>query len=229
MMFSELSKVMDHAIHDNRYIDSLKENIASKQTKSNQKRTDSALINLFKFDEDYVPFKCFKHFWQIVDENELPTITLLYAVCHDYLLKESANVILETPVGEKVSKPRLEANIELYHPQKFTKNTISSATRNLISSWKQAGYISYNKLGIRIQQNHSYQIVAFAFLMAYVNGDRGDFILKSKWVKILALSELQIRELAAEAAKRDLLQYQFAGNVSVISFNNLFERLNIDA
>ena len=64
--------------------------------------------------------------------------------------------------------------------------------------------------------------------MAYFNGDKGDFILSSRWVQALAISESKVRELASEAAKRDLLQYQYAGSVTTVSFNNLFKILNID-
>ncbi len=229
LMFAELSKVMDHAIHDNRYINLLKENIASKKTKSNQKRTTSALVSLYRFDEGFPPFFCFKHFWQIADEIDRPIISLLFAIGNDYLLSESISVIVSTAVGEKVSKLRLEENIEAHHPRKFTNNTRSSAARNITSSWKQAGYITGKVKNIRTQPNHCYHSVAFAFLMAYFNGDKGDFILSSKWAQALAINESQVRELATEAAKRDLLQYQYAGSVTTISFNNLFKKLNIDA
>ncbi len=228
IMFEELSRVINSTIDDNKYIDSLNDNIAGKQTKTNQKRTNSALLSLYKLDINYTPFLCFKYFWQMADEKELPIITLLYAICNDYLLNESTDVILSTPIGEKVEKLKLEENIELFNPNKYTPKTKGSSTRNLISSWKQAGYISNDKLCTRKEQNHTYRTVAFAFLMAYLSGERGDFILSSKWVKTLALNDSRIREFASEASKRDLLKYQYAGNVSVISFDNLFKRLNIN-
>ena len=228
IMFRELSKVMDHALQDNRYIDSLKENIANKLTKTNQKRTDSALISLYKFDESHLPFVCFKYFWQVVEEYDKSIITMLYAISNDYLFSESIEVIGSTSIGDKVSKQRLEENIETFNPNQFTKNTVSSAARNLISSWKQVGYISNNNLAARINCTHSFNTVAFAFLMAYLSGERGEFILSSKWVRILSMSEAQIRQLAAEAAIRDIMEYKFAGSVSVISFNNLFNKLKIN-
>jgi hypothetical protein len=47
-------------------------------------------------------------------------------------------------------------------------------------------------------------------------------------VKALSLDERTVRSLAIEAGKRDLLQYQFAGNVTSITFKNLLNKLNID-
>ena len=71
-------------------------------------------------------------------------------------------------------------------------------------------------------------MVAFAFFMSYLDGDRGDFILASKWVKALFLNENKVRELAIEASKRDLFQYQYGGNVTSISFSNLITKLEIN-
>jgi hypothetical protein len=64
--------------------------------------------------------------------------------------------------------------------------------------------------------------------MAYLAELRGDFILTSEWVKALSLSDTIVRELAIEAAKRDLMQYQYAGSVTAISFNNLIKKLEIN-
>jgi len=61
-----------------------------------------------------------------------------------------------------------------------------------------------------------------------LNGLRGDFILKSDFVKALSLDERTLRSLATEAGKRDLLQYQYAGNVTSITFKNLLNILNIN-
>ena len=100
--------------------------------------------------------------------------------------------------------------------------------QNLASSWKQAGFITGKVKNIRTQPEINYLVLAFAFLLAYLNGIRGDFILKSDYVKALSLAERMSRSLATEAGKRDLLQYQFAGNVTSITFNNLLQKLNID-
>ena len=228
MMFKELSKVMDHAIIDDRYIDSLNQNIANKKTKSNQGYTNGKLKKLYVFNMQYLPFKLFKYFWQICEAKDKPVATLLYALGEDNLLGESYPVIVSTKPGDKVTIEKLEENIEALHPGLYTENTRKSAAQNVASSWKQAGFITGKVKNIRTQPHIGYHAVAFAFLMAYCNGDRGDFIMTSKWSKALCLGDSQLRELAVEAAKRDLLQYQYAGSVTAISFNNLFNKLGID-
>jgi len=228
MMFAELSKEMDHAIHDDMYLDSLNQNIANKKTKTNQDKTTGYLKQLYGFGVEYYPFTVFKYFWQIASEIEKPVLTILYAVGEDFLLSESCPVIASTKLGEKVTVEKLEENIESHHSDRYSENTRKSLAQNIASSWKQAGFITGKVKNIRTQPAISHNVLAFAFLLAYLNGERGDFILTSKWTKALCLGESQIRELAVEAAKRDLLQYQYAGNVTAISFNNLFTKLGID-
>lgn len=227
LMFAELARVMDHAAQDDSYLESLKENVTNKRTKTNQEKTLRYLTQLYGFDKMDPVFQCFKYFWQQSAVTDKPILALLYALRNDYLLSESIPVVLSTPTGEKVSTGKLETSIEALHPGRFSDNTRRSIAQNIASSWKQAGYITGKVKNIRTQTHPGYFVVTLALLLSYLNGDRGDFILKSKWVKALGIGEEQVRELAFEAAKRDLLQYQFAGAVTTISFTNLFHKLGI--
>lgn len=227
-MFAELEKVMDHAIQDDSYLDSLNQNITSKKTKSGIIKTMRYLKSLYSLDINYPPFKALKYFWQVSDEKDKPILALLYAIGHDYILQESCSVVIDSKLGEKVTVEKLEENIESYYPNRYSENTRRSMAQNIASSWKQAGFITGRIKNIRTQPSIDYNIMAFAFFMAYLNDVRGDFILTSKWVKALSLGDSKVRELAIEATKRDLLQYQFAGNVTSISFNNLINKLELN-
>ncbi|MCB0520341.1 MAG: hypothetical protein H6577_03630 [Lewinellaceae bacterium] len=228
LMFAELARVMDHGIQDDSYLDALEDNVANKTTKTNLKFTNQLLTRLYCFEINDLAFKCFKHFWQLATEQEQPILALLYALGNDYLLSESAVVVMSTPLGEKVAVEKLEENLEQYHPGRFSPKTRRSVAQNIASSWKQAGFITGKVKNIRTQPEVTYLVTAFALLLAYLHGDRGDFMLNSKWVKALGIGEDKVRELAFEAAKRDYLQYQSAGEVTTISFNNLLTQLGID-
>ena len=228
MMFLELSKIMDHSGKDNGYMDALQENVANKKTSSNRNNTNARLKNLYSFEVEHIPFKLFKYFWQIAPEHEKPVICFLYALGNDFLLRESSPIVMNTKLGDKVSIDHLDENIEALHPNSYSENTRRSAAQNIASSWKQAGFITGKVKNIRTQPEISHIAVAFAFVLAYCDGQRGDFIISSKWAKSLGLGDQQLRSLAFEAARRDLLQYQFAGSVTSISFNNLFKNLGID-
>ena len=227
-MFSELSKVMNYANNNNSYLNSLNENIAAKLTKTNQIKTNRYLILLYRFDVEFAPFVCLAHFWQLADEKEQRIITLLFAIGRDFLLSESRQIVIDSEMGEKVTVKSFEDLIERNHPKHYTEKTRKSIAQNLASSWKQAGYITGKVRNIRTKITPGYYTVAFALIMSYLNGDRGEFMLKSKWIRVLDLSEIKIRELAFEASKRDLLQYQYSGSVTTFSFNNLINKLHID-
>ena len=227
-MFSELANVMDHAIEDNNYLDSLSQNVINKKTSSGIKKTTGYLTALYGFDLKYPPFKALKYFWQISEEKDKPILALLYAIGHDYMLAESIPTLSETKIGDKVNIEKVDEMIESNHPSRYSENTRRSMAQNLASSWKQAGFITGKVKKIRHQPVIGYHIVAFAFFLAYLDGLRGDFILTGKWVQALSLSDTSLRELAVEAVKRDFIQYQFAGSVTALSFTNLITKLEID-
>jgi hypothetical protein len=224
IMFSELSRVMDYAVGNGAYFNALNENLINKSTKSNQERTKKGLISLYGFDNRDVGFMGFANYWEITQESERPILALLFAIGKDYLLSETAESILRTPKGEKVTSDKVEGYLLGLHPNRFSQSSIEAIARRIISSWKQAGYIVGKVKCIRTKTNPTYQVVAFALLMSYLNGERGDLILQSKWAKALDLSEDRLRELTVEAAQRDLLQYQFAGSVTTISFEKFLSK-----
>ena len=228
IMFKELQKVMNHGLDNDDYVEAIKQNVFNKATKSGVSYTAKFLRRLYDFDMSLPTFKAFKHFWYIADEREKPLLAIIYAIGNDYQLKNSIPVINNTEIGEKVTVESIESNIENLDPKKYTSNTLRSMAQNIASSWKQAGFITGKVKNIRTQPEINYLVLTFAIFMAYLNGLRGDFILTSDWVKALTLDERTIRSLAIEAAKRDLLQYKYAGNVTSITFKNLLNKLDIN-
>ncbi|MBC7748679.1 MAG: hypothetical protein H7Z76_08930 [Methylotenera sp.] len=228
IMFKELEKVMDYAISDDSYFQALDNNVTGKKSADGIKQTARFLKIIYGFDQSNASFKFFKFFWTSIDMMDRELITFLFALNNDYLLSESISVIANTKIGEKTTVVSFEENIEKYYPNKYSTITRHSIGKNLASSWKQAGFIIGKVKNIRTQPDVSYNCVAFAFIMAYLNGLRGDFIISSKWVKALCLNENQLRELAIEASKRGLIQYQFSGNVTSITCNELLKKLEIN-
>jgi len=220
LMFVELSQVMNHSIEGGDFNEILNSNVTSKLSNTNLIKTNQYLRQLYGFDMEDLLFRCFKHYWTLVDNEKKSILALLFALSNDFLLKESIDIVVNSKVGERVAIEKFDDNIEKYHQGKYSINTRRSAAQNVASSWKQAGYIQGKIKNIRVQPIHDYYTVAFALLLSYLHGDRGEYILLSKWIKALAISTEELRDLIKEAAKRDLLQYQYGGNVTVISFEN---------
>ena len=225
IMFSELSKIMDFESENYNLERVMSLNVSNKLSKSNLKKTNRYLKQLYRFDIDDIFFKCFKNYWQFVDNDKKRIITLLYAITNDYLLRESIDLVVDTDIGNRVAVENFDKNIEKYHPRNYSENTRLSSAQNIASSWKQAGYIEGRVKNIRVKAIHDFYTVSFALLLSFLNGDRGDYILSSNWVKALALSTDELRFLIKEASNRDLLYYKFGGNVTVISFEKQLKKM----
>lgn len=228
MMFAELEKVMAYSLDSENFLEALGDNITAKKSNSGVEKTASYLKQLYGFDNNEHTFVAFKYFWKNSESSEQPLIAFLYAVNKDYLLSESIEVIQGTASGEKAAIESFENVIEKYHPQRYSANTLKSVAQNIASSWKQAGFILGKVKNIRIQPDITYRIATFAFLLAYLSGDRGEYIWNNRCVNALCLPESKLRELAIEGAKNDLMQYQHAGSVTAISFTALLNKIGID-
>jgi hypothetical protein len=228
-MYTELEKVMAFSIDGDNFLESLGQNVTGKKSNSGVEKTANYLKRLYGFDKDYQPFIAFKYFWKIAEGHEKPLISFLYAINQDDLLAESNEVLQQVKIGEKVTIERFEEVIEKCHPNQYSANTRRSMAQNIASSWKQAGFIEGKVKNIRIEPHITYRVACFAFLLAYLKGDRGDFIWSSIVVKALCLRESKLRELAIECARKDVMKYQYAGNVTAISFTNLLNKIGIHA
>lgn len=228
IMFAELEKVMNYSVESDNFQVSLDSNVIGKKSADGIKKTTNYLKLLYGFDNQSSQFKVFKYFWKIAENEDKPLITLLFAIGRDYLLEESIPVVAVTKLGEKVLIENVEQNIESHYPNRYSPNTLRSMAQNIASSWKQAAFITGKVKNIRTQPEISFNVLAFACCMSYLDGDRGDFIFASKWVKALFLNENKVRELAIEASKHDLIQYQYGGGVTSISFANLTNKLEIN-
>jgi hypothetical protein len=227
MMFTELEKVMAYSLEDDNFLESLVHNVTGKKSTSGVEKTGIYLKRLYGFDLNYPPFVAFKYFWKIAEPNERALLALIYAVNQDDLLAESVPVLQSVKPGDKAAIEFFEEVIEKYHPNQYSANTLKSMAQNIASSWKQAGLIKGKVKNIRTQPDISHRVACFAFLLAYLNGDRGDYIWGNIGVNALCLTESNLRALAIDCAKKDIMQYQYAGSVTAINFTNLLNKIGL--
>ncbi|MBS3903010.1 MAG: hypothetical protein KGZ30_01390 [Anaplasmataceae bacterium] len=228
MMFAELSRLLDFSIGENTDFKNLfEENVIAKQTKHNVNDTNRLLKKLYLLDDSEPMFKVFHHFWNLSVANEKPLLALLLAITRDFLLAESIDTVINISSDNRVDVSVIEQCIESNHPKSYTDITRHSIAKNIASSWKQTGHITGKMKNIRTQVTPGYYAVAYALFLGFVSGLRGDFLFKTKWTKVLDCSENELRSLAQEAAKRELLLFQYAGNVTVVNFKSLIQKLHL--
>ena len=228
IMVAELEKVMAFSQEHGHYLESMGNNVFGKRSSDGIRQTKGFLKGLYKFDNNDPLFAAFKYFWTISDSSEKPLIAFVYAINNDELLAESIEVLQKIKLGDKVAIEYFEDVIEKFHPNHYSVNTRKSMAQNIASSWKQAGFIEGKIKNIRVHPEITYRVACLAFLLAYLKGDRGEFIWNSIGANALCLYESKLRELATECAKKDLMQYQYAGSVTAISFTNLLNKIGID-
>lgn len=229
IMFQELEKVMDFALESDEYGKAMEANVFGKKSADGIKQTSNFLSRIYLFEPNIASFQVLKYFWRTTSEDEKKLIAFLYAMEQDYLLFESIDVVQKTSIGKKVPVEAFKDNLESYYPNKYSKVTSHSIGKNLASSWKQAGFIAGKTKNIRVQPEVTYKVAAFAFFLAFILGDRGEYVFNNSIVKSLSISENNLRDLAVEAAKQDLLQYQYGGSVTSFAFPQLLSKLAIQA
>jgi hypothetical protein len=225
-MSAELIEVMDYPRGNLDYFEIMEDNVFNKKTESSKKKTISYLTQLYSFKKEDRKFLSLEDYWNKIGDNEKPLTALLFAVSKDYLMQESVDFVKSVKQREKASKEEFEANIEHYHPHRFSRTTLGSVSRNVVSSWKQAGYIVGKMKNIRTECSPSYFTVSFAFLMAYLDGARGDYLFNHPSVRALDASREEILTLIKAASDRGLLNFNRSGASMVISFENYLKDLN---
>lgn len=225
IMSAELIEVMDFPKEDLGFHEIMANNVFNKRTESSKKKTIIYLTQLYSFKEDDLKFKCLEDYWNKVEDKEKPLLALLFATSKDYLIQESVDFVKSVKHNNKACIEEFEANIAHYHPNRFSPKTLRSVSQNVASSWKQAGYVLGKVKNIRTQSIPSCFTTAFAFLMAYLDDLRGDYLFDHPSVKALDASKEEVLNLIKAASDRELLNYNRSGASIVISFDKYLKEL----
>lgn len=226
-MFAELEDLMAQALATQDFRLAMENNATGKRTKTNKEKTHRYLRTLYDLDPALPRFRALVAFWKMAPAADRPLLALLYSLGKDFLLADSATLLLNCQEGMSLSSLALGQFIADKYPHRYSEQSITAIGQRLASSWKQAGFLRGMYKNERIAVKPSYFVLAFGMFLAYLDGARGQFIIGNPAVKVLSLSESSLRELAFEAAKRDLLRFQSAGAVVSVSFDTLIEQLGI--
>lgn len=212
---------MDFAHQSGDYEHALSANVIGKRSAANLKYTNGHLLKLYHFNAKSPHFNAFAYFWNLTNKSEKQLIAFLFALKSDDLLRQSIEEIQAVEVGKPISPKNIAEGIISRLPNRYSAKTVRSASQNLLSSWKQAGFVLGKVKCRRAKPEITRNVVAFAALLAFLDDLRGNFILQSPYFKALNLPEGELRRLLAEAAQYDLLTYQSAGNITSIHFPHL--------
>ncbi len=232
MMFGELSLLLTYVSNrkakKSEYIRAIKEdNCLGKRSVQNRKLTAQYLTELYGLDPSLAVFRTLLYFWDR-DEQSRPLLAFLCAYTRDQLLRLSMPFIFDHQEGEAVDRFLLEAYIEEHFPGRFSKNTLSSISRNVNSSWTQSGHLRGYLKKYRAKIISTPGATAYALFLAYLTGGRGKSLLASEYVRLLDSPEDRLLMLAAGASQRGWMVCNHIDDVLEVRFPNLLTDVEME-
>ena len=198
----------------------LQENLLGKGTASARFYAAQKLASLYALAPDVTLFRLLRMFWD-ADPEGRPMLALLCACARDPVLRCTADTVLSLPVGAPLSKERLSGVLQTFSPGHLAPITIASTVRNVSSSWTQSGHLKGKTGKMRSSPQPSVGATAYALVMGYLCGARGQFLFSTLWARMLDRPEPMLRELAQRASQRGWLRYRSIGEVTDITFDEV--------
>jgi hypothetical protein len=224
MMLDELSLVMEQVGADASVADYRKavteDNIVGKATQTTRQRTVKRLEELYALDPACPVFRLLRHFWT-ADKSGRPMLAFLAAAARDPLLREATPWVLEFGQEDIVAPTAVAELLNRQFPSRFQGSTLLATAQRLASTWAQAGFLRGKVVKRRSRPNVTPASVAFALVLGYLCGLRGQLLLDCLWTRFLDRTHGEVVDLTIEASKQGWLRYKSAGAVVEITFPGL--------
>ncbi|MCF6289523.1 MAG: hypothetical protein L3J03_00750 [Desulfobacterales bacterium] len=224
IMFEELQSLLDAVPGNRERLDyekaALEDNCLGKKTLSTRKLSLQRLSELYALDPGVPLFRIMRDLWD-VNPKSRPQLALLLALARDPLLRMTAASVLHTPIGKEFARQDMTDALEEGTGTRFKNSILDKIVRNASSSWTQSGHLQGRARKFRQQIRATPAALAYAFLLGYLQGVRGQNLFSCPWAKVLDLDELEARERADDAKRLGLLDIKQSGSLIDISFPQL--------
>jgi hypothetical protein len=228
MMLNELTELLDYLNRSDAikadYLHAIDEdNCLGKRSGKTRRLTYKHLAELYSLDTAHVLFRALLYFWQR-DEEGRPMLALLATYARDAIFRASAPMIRKAPEGSVISRDSVEELIDSLEPDRFSKATLKSTAQNINSSWTKSGHLKGRTKKIRSQAKPTPGSAAYALLLSYLNGARGQNLFSTEYTWLLDCSKEHVIELAEQASRRGWITYKRVGDVIEVLFPNLINQ-----
>jgi len=115
----------------------------------------------------------------------------------------------------------MESFIEKSNPNRYSDATLRSMAQNIDSTWTKTGHLSGKVQKARTRAVPGPGAAAYALLLAYLTGHRGQLLFETDFLKILDTSIEHAIELAELASRRGYMVFNRIGEVIDVSFPGL--------
>ncbi|MGB0872416.1 MAG: hypothetical protein ACPGYP_04690 [Solirubrobacterales bacterium] len=200
----------------------IEENVLGKATDGSRRRTFRYLRELYALDPDVVVFRALRDLWPL-DVDAQPLLAATCAFARDSVFRASFSAILDTPPGATLTASDLAQSVGDRFPGTYGEATLAKIGRNTFSSWEQTGHLEASRAGFKTRKRATCRPsnVAYALLLATLEGVQGAELFESQWLQILDQPSSHLEDLAASASQKRLMEYRSAGGVVEIEFAEL--------
>jgi hypothetical protein len=206
----------------------LDDNVLLKRTVSTRRESVRRLRELYALDLSVLLFRALRDLWGD-DSDAQPLLALLCSLARDPTLRGTVDLILSVPYGETVIPQMISAAAGHSFPGRFNAMTLANIGRHAASTWRQSGHLQGHVKKVRSQAASQPASVAYALLLGFLCGERGDGLFQTGWARLLDAPEHTLRSQAAVVAQRGYLEYRHAGGVTEISLRYLLRDIKVPA
>jgi len=205
----------------NEYLAAIRnENCLGKLTAATRKLSGQRLSELYGLDPKIPLFRIMRQCWYLDREGQ-PILAILLALARDPLLRASAEAVLRMQPGEELARQQMITAIGRVAGHRLSPSTLDKVVRNVASSWTQTGHLRGRCRKVRQKVRPAAGSVAFALLLGYLTGRRGNALFDSPWTKILDTSPGELMAFAWEAHRLGIIDVRQSGGVIEVGFRRL--------
>src|SRR5204863_9274597 len=125
----------------------------------------------------------------------------------------TADPILSLRPGEELSRQKMTDAIRSAVGGRLNDAILDKVVRNASSSWAQSGHLQGRVRKFRHIVRPTPLSTAYALMLGYLQGMRGNRLFETLWTKALDGSTADLREAAGEAKRQGGLDLKVAGDV----------------
>jgi hypothetical protein len=195
-------------------------NVLGKATAATRRLTNQRLGELYGLDPKLPLFRVLRHLWAI-DEPGQPLLALLCAIARDPLLRSTASVVLDLPVGAELVRATFLDAIREAVGSRLNEAVLDKVARNSASSWSQSGHLVGRVRKLRKRVTATPGSLALAIWMGSLEGLAGERLLESRWASVLDRKGHGLVQDLIRARQLGLLHARVGGGVIEIGTSRL--------
>lgn len=195
-------------------------NAVHKLTAATRAKTFRHLRELYGLSTSTLVFRALMDLW-VCDSDARPLLAALCATARDPLVRAGTGTIFAADEGDIVTAGEFGAAVEDAFPGRYRADTLARTGRNLASSFTQSGHLQGRTQKRRARAACTPAATAYALLLAYLCGDRGERLFESVWARLCDLPRHLLHAQTEAAGRLGYLEYRHGGGIVDISFNHL--------